>query len=381
MAKEDLESLTPELARDLAIMVKWQEFRITTAAQGLLLPPNWSDIYRREMIRQVSFEDRRAIPLVNAQFEADPRIKSNLGPVSLGQRMHTSIFVEMTDDCLAVFARPFTDSVQTLRRVLASENGGARQVDIYSDPVSPGLVHSADGELALNLLGTEISRSFRLLKYTWMTGSEILGYIAIPQVPKASSADYLQTIEAKEALQSAKTDVVVIRPSRNNIGQDIASLASELSSEGFLPLILPFHNANNEAARYFPTDYFREVGSQILCGFPAIVKDILEKVKEGRADSDINGIANRVQKFEFPGGQFVHLDSRKIFMYDNRLLSRRLLLPPALNTWETVELDSREAFLSIDMEPQDLDFLFSLFEGKDGKVHTLAARAFRSRVP
>lgn len=382
IGKDQQQQLTyPSVQNFLIDLWTWDK-ALTGAFGSLPLSPDLTRAYKSLLIEEYSRTNPRFLPLVEAQFEADPQLVVN-STSSIGKRMHASSASGIVHNHAIYFLRSLGDKIQTMGRVAVLENGKTILIDVFSDLINPGLIPTRSGGKTTNVVTAEISRHFNLLKYVEEKGAKVLGYVPLYDIPKKPSPDYLQEVNFKEYETTSATDVVVIRPARQVPTEAINHLSKQLTQEGFIPILLPYPSQEDEDLRYFPTDCFREVGNNILSISPVVLEDILEKLKQTRPWLDVDGIARKVNICMLPGGHYVYLASKGLFIYDDKFMRGRLALPPdgATDKFKVIEVNTHHTLLDKLGEPQDLDFLLSLFEGKDGRAHALVASSFVPRLP
>lgn len=195
-------------------------------------------------------------------------------------------------------------------------------------------------------------------------------------------------VESKEL--PSYTDVVIIRTPKALPESELQKLKAQLSGKGFLPILnYPSERDLEEAdERFFPADAFREVGTRILEQYE--FDGVLSKLQGEVNNQSIENVRNRVEKFDLKGGDYLHLNPLKIFLYasDPYFISRaetagEVMLDMEKEGWQVFAVRTGSIVprgSNINIRHEDLDFLQSLFIGKDGKPHTIVAECFADRV-
>ncbi|MBI4226321.1 hypothetical protein HY612_04375 [Candidatus Roizmanbacteria bacterium] len=201
------------------------------------------------------------------------------------------------------------------------------------------------------------------------------------------------------------TDVVVIRPPEAVSESEIQGLASILSQRGFISILLPREESRYD--RWYPTDSFREVGQWLFESGGSELEEILQYARNLLPQSELESIRSHSVRVptEFTGGNYVHFDPSKLFVYaedqmigpnpkySNDFLKRmrkrdeaeikQVLGMMKKNGWQLVPVRTRGFKLpgKTTVNDEDLDFLLSLFQGKDNKPHAIVASSFVGRTP
>ncbi|MFH1832940.1 MAG: hypothetical protein ABH816_02100 [Candidatus Levyibacteriota bacterium] len=187
-------------------------------------------------------------------------------------------------------------------------------------------------------------------------------------------------------------DVVIIRPPAGINLEEIEELASKLRSRNFLPVIEPedMGLGGIASSRFWPTDHIREVYPWIFRSRPYRPTDCIFKDLEKRG-IDLSRVNEHIVDVGIlRGGDYVYLEQNKVFTYDkgrvfkgNSSLReeedkvRKVFKMMEKAGWELIPLDISRG----EKDKLDLDFLLSLFLGKDGKTHAIVPEVFFSQIP
>lgn len=188
----------------------------------------------------------------------------------------------------------------------------------------------------------------------------------------------------KGCLDRPFTDVVVIRPPENMPIRVVIGLARRLNKVGFLPVLQPSKGESErwDYEKWFPTDYFREIGDYVFT----------RSAGEYHLNYLINeiGVQPRrrlVRDISIAGGNYLHLDGAKTFIYTYERDADPTEIDDEVSVfkdmgWDLYNIPSLDILLKDGpYREYDLDFLMSVFLGKDGRIHAIAAESFRERVP
>lgn len=192
-------------------------------------------------------------------------------------------------------------------------------------------------------------------------------------------------------------DVVVIRPPSHIPKPQLNSFITKISNKGFLPIVLPHRLKSYDPPddKWFPTDDIREVDSKIFVNggsnFERAMKPLRLAIGNGKADL----IESRVVNFPLNGGNYLHNERGKIFVYAADKLEGRYI--EGSEWYIQIQQELRQRIDELQAKGwrvypttiegretnalQDLDFLLSIFSGRDGRVHAIAAESFSDRVP
>lgn len=199
-----------------------------------------------------------------------------------------------------------------------------------------------------------------------------------------------QTPEIQE--REKFTDLVVIRPPKDVPNEQTAELVSNLESKGFMPYVQP--RLVNEweydfDVKWFPTDAFRDLGGFVLINNSRMdeLDQVFKNLPDLAPDKKLN-IESRLVEFPLAGGNYLHLNDQKVFIYDPHRLDypdnitkiKKELAKMTQDDWKVYEVSTAKIGY-FNKFGQDLDFWMSLFVGKDGKAHAIAAERFADRVP
>lgn len=169
-------------AIDLLTRIKqWEDEEISgivSSRQGL--PINWGEIAKYGLLKRAASENRRAIPLVNARFSADPtKVSPDLDLDFIGSPIEgddIEVSGHISRSTLWLVDGDFRQ-LQTMQRLLVNTQDGRRRlVDVYSDPVS-GMCE----EGYPNVAATEPSRAQQVLNLAG-EGFDIRGWVEIPEI-------------------------------------------------------------------------------------------------------------------------------------------------------------------------------------------------------
>ncbi len=215
------------------------------------------------------------------------------------------------------------------------------------------------------------------------------------------------TLACRETEFPQKTDFVVIRhPGRHLVtDQAMHSFAKELSGMNFALLIISPDLVDDDVEhRFYPTDSFRQIGQHLTTFYhedlPQVKKFLHERYKK---------IADRLPydthpSTTFRGGDFLYEDTHKTFVYarnhafsevdstsHGRWLAGRNqeaeMFLDKLKSWgitKIIPIDVGKTHLpgmhDLDFGA-DLDFLLSIYTGKDDKLHAIAAESLAIKLP
>lgn len=210
-------------------------------------------------------------------------------------------------------------------------------------------------------------------------------------------SEYTEGPKGKEKASSF-SDVAWIRIPSKVPGAELEKMRVRLEENGFSSLWV--RPTPPDTYGRFPTDVFREVGSSIFVYFLPEFNDFLDKLEHRKliGESEIQRISKRIVEFPIKGGEYLHLDPQKILLYSLRdfqslknsvRLERQNILDERISVmrkegWTVFEVDTKAGLLMKGFysgHPHDLDFQMSVFLGRDGKTHALAAESFVEQIP
>jgi hypothetical protein len=184
------------------------------------------------------------------------------------------------------------------------------------------------------------------------------------------------------------TDIVVVRTPKAVPDSEIQRLKARFYLKGFLPIFnYPDAEDLEDDEREFPTDSFREVDNRIFEHYGGL-RSVLKNLKGNVDDQAIETLRERAVEFDLKGGDYLHLNTLKIFLYasDPYYVGKspeagKVMLDLEEKGWQVFAV--RTGLIvpkGLRVKHEDLDWLQSLFVGKDGKPHTIVPECFAQRV-
>jgi hypothetical protein len=191
------------------------------------------------------------------------------------------------------------------------------------------------------------------------------------------------------------SDLVVIRPPKTVPKNEFDKFVSELVSLNFLPILLPY-DESVDVERFYPTDYFRDMGDKIAnsgVGELGLLFRFLQPLLDNNQHKNL--VQRQVETpIEISGGKYLHLNHQKIMAYAaDRIFgnSEGKYLRRIFRFFEDLKLEGWK-FLPIDMDgyripgkaydsPEDLDFTVSMFLGRNGEPEFIVAESFAKQFP
>lgn len=204
----------------------------------------------------------------------------------------------------------------------------------------------------------------------------------------------------------SKSDIVFIRrPSIEQVPEAAyQTFMSRLRDVGFVPVsILPNAKHEYDDSYIFPTDSYREVGPHVVYNTTGEWDSVTDYLR-----LNYPSLANRITvpqlyQTNFTGGDYVYHANQGVFVYaDNRVVSymrfgnqeRDATNDPevfvnTLATWgisQIIPVNTENVRLPVHPGKTypfeaDLDFLLSLYQGKDGQLHAIVAESMLNRLP
>jgi hypothetical protein len=192
------------------------------------------------------------------------------------------------------------------------------------------------------------------------------------------------------------TEVALIRPPFSISEQTMQKVALRLAALQIIPILLPFADDTNPDIgneRIFPSDNIRQVGRFIFERTPGFVTSVLTPLERHMPYEMAENIARRTMlEPSFVGRSAVYESRSKLLIYDetevfkpvdqadnwfNRSIeSTKLQLEQA--KWKMAPINTHKTALKGSLErTNSLDFLLSLFSGKDGNPHAIVATSFK----